>query len=59
MKPSTKDQIEGSLDQLKGKLRDKIGQATNNPTLSVKGLAQQLHGRIQEKAGQIRRVFEK
>jgi uncharacterized protein YjbJ (UPF0337 family) len=59
MKPSTKDQIEGSLDQVKGALRDKIGQATNNPTLSIKGRAQNLHGKIQEKAGQIKRVFEK
>jgi uncharacterized protein YjbJ (UPF0337 family) len=59
MKPSTKDQIAGSLDQMKGALRDKIGRATNNPTLSAKGQVQNLRGKMQQKAGQIRRVFEK
>jgi uncharacterized protein YjbJ (UPF0337 family) len=57
MKSSTRDQLEGQVDQVKGTIRDKIGQATNNPTLSVKGQAQNFRGRIQEKAGQIKKVL--
>jgi len=35
MKRSTKDQIKGTLDEMKGKVKKKIGQVTNNPDLAV------------------------
>ena len=33
MKPSTKNQAKGKLHELKGKVKEKAGQVTNNPNL--------------------------
>ena len=35
MKPSTKDEIEGTLHEAKGKIKQKAGQVTNNPKLAA------------------------
>jgi uncharacterized protein YjbJ (UPF0337 family) len=59
MKPSTQDQTEGKLRELKGKVKEKIGQATNNPNLAAEGQDEKLAGKIQKKVGQIEKVFEK
>jgi uncharacterized protein YjbJ (UPF0337 family) len=59
MKPSTKDQIEGKLHEVKGKVKAKAGQVTNNPNLEAEGQAERLAGKVQKKIGQIERVFEK
>jgi uncharacterized protein YjbJ (UPF0337 family) len=59
MKPSTKDQISGKLHELKGKVKEKAGQATNNPDLAAEGQGEKLGGKIQKKVGQIERVLEK
>ncbi len=59
MKPSTKDQIQGKLHELKGTAKQKAGQATNNPNLEGKGQTEKLAGKIQKKVGQIEEVFEK
>ena len=44
MKPSTKDQIKGKLHEMKGKAKEKAGQATNNPDLAAEGQEEQLAG---------------
>jgi uncharacterized protein YjbJ (UPF0337 family) len=59
MKPSTQDQTEGTLHELKGKAKEKVGQVTNNPNLAAKGRDEKLAGKIQKKVGQIEKVFEK
>ena len=59
MKPSTKDQIEGKLHELKGKAKETVGQVTNNPKLEVKGKVEKLAGKVQKNIGQIEEVFEK
>lgn len=59
MKPSTKDQIEGKLHEVKGRVKEKAGQVTNNPSLESEGQAENLAGKIQKKVGQIEEVFEK
>lgn len=59
MKPSTKDQIEGTLHELKGEVKEKLGQATDNPDLEAEGQVEKLAGSIQKKVGQIEKVFEK
>ena len=57
MKPSTKDQIKGTLNEVKGKVKVKVGRVTNNPDLEVEGQAENLDGKIQKKVGQIKKVF--
>jgi uncharacterized protein YjbJ (UPF0337 family) len=59
MKPSTKDQAQGSVEELKGKVKEKVGQVTNNPNLEAEGQGQKIAGKIQKKIGQIKKVFEK
>jgi uncharacterized protein YjbJ (UPF0337 family) len=59
MKPSTKDQVEGKLHEIKGKVKEKAGQVTNDPNLEAEGQSEKLAGKIQKKVGQIEKVFEK
>ena len=59
MKPGTKDQIEGKFHELKGKVKQKAGQVTNDPKLETKGLSEKLAGKVQKKVGQIEGVLDK
>jgi len=59
MKPSTKDQLKGTLHVMKGKVKEKAGQVTDNPNLEAEGQAEQLAGKVQNKVGQIEKVLEK
>jgi uncharacterized protein YjbJ (UPF0337 family) len=59
MKPSTKDQIKGTVHELKGNIKQKAGQVTNNPNLAAEGQTEKLTGKVQKKVGQIEKVFEK
>jgi len=59
MKPSTKDQVEGRLHEVKGKAKEKVGQMTDNPTLATKGTAEKLTGKVQTKIGQVEKVLGK
>jgi uncharacterized protein YjbJ (UPF0337 family) len=57
MKSSTKDQINGKFNEVKGNLKQKAGQATNNPDLAVEGQNEKAAGKVQQKVGQIKKVF--
>jgi uncharacterized protein YjbJ (UPF0337 family) len=59
MNPSTKDQVEGALHELKGKAKEKAGQLTNDPDLITDGQTEKIGGIVQKKIGQIEKVFEK
>jgi uncharacterized protein YjbJ (UPF0337 family) len=59
MKPSTKDQVEGTLHEIKGNVKEKAEQVTNNPKVATKGQAEKLAGKVQMKVGQVEKVFGK
>jgi uncharacterized protein YjbJ (UPF0337 family) len=59
VKPSTIDQIQGKLHELKGKAKEKAGQVTNNPDLAAEGQGEKVAGIVQKKIGQVEKVFEK
>ena len=59
MKDSTKDQAEGIFHDLKGAVKRKTGELTNNPGLEVEGAMEQIGGQIQKKLGQVEKVIEK
>jgi uncharacterized protein YjbJ (UPF0337 family) len=59
MKPSTKDELEGTLHETKGAVKQKAGQATNNPKLTAEGQAEKFGGKVQKKVGQMEKVLEK
>jgi uncharacterized protein YjbJ (UPF0337 family) len=51
MKPSTQDRTEGKLHEVKGKVKEKVGKATNNPDLEVSGEAEKNAGKVQKWIG--------
>ena len=56
-KPSTKDQLEGNLHDLKGKVKQKAGQIVNDPNLEAEGEAEKFAGKIQKKIGEVEKVL--
>jgi len=59
MKSSTKDKVEGTFHQAKGKIKEVAGEITDNPKLERKGKAEKIAGQVQEKVGQVKKVLEK
>jgi uncharacterized protein YjbJ (UPF0337 family) len=59
MKDSTKDKIEGTAEEFKGKVKEKVGQLTDDPELEAEGTGEKVAGKVQKKIGDIEKVFEK
>jgi uncharacterized protein YjbJ (UPF0337 family) len=59
MNPSTKNEIEGSVHELKGTAKETVGKVTNRPHLQAEGNAEKNAGKVEKKVGQIEKVFEK
>ena len=59
MKQSTKDKAKGKFHEVKGKVKETVGRATNNPDLEAKGLVEKIGGKVQKKIGQVEKVLEK
>ena len=59
MKKSTEDKAKGTFHEVKGKVKEKVGQVTRNPDLEAEGQAEKVGGKIQKKIGQVEEVFEK
>ena len=58
MNTSTENEIEGDLHEVKGTIKEKVGQVTDNPKLTAEGQAEKLAGKDQEKAAEIVAVLE-
>jgi uncharacterized protein YjbJ (UPF0337 family) len=50
--------MQGSVEELKGKAKEKVGQMTGNPQMEDDGRTQKVAGKVQKKVGQIEKVFE-
>ena len=59
MKPSTENEITGKVHEVKGKIKEKVGQLTNDPTLEGEGIGEKIAGKVQKKIGQLEKIFEK
>jgi uncharacterized protein YjbJ (UPF0337 family) len=59
MKNSTKDKVQGAVHEAKGAVKEKLGHATNNPTLEDEGTDEKVAGKVQKKVGDVEKVFEK
>jgi uncharacterized protein YjbJ (UPF0337 family) len=57
MKDSTSNQVEGALHELKGAVKEKVGEIVNDPDLQTEGQAEKLAGKVQSKIGQIEKVL--
>ena len=59
MKPSTKDKAEGKFHEVKGKVKEKAGQLTNNPRSANQGHVEKAAGKVQGIIGQAEKALEK
>ena len=59
MKSSTRDEAEGKLHQVKGKIKEISGKVSMNPDWGVEGKDEIFAGKAQEKIGQIEKVVGK
>jgi uncharacterized protein YjbJ (UPF0337 family) len=59
MKQSTKDKAKGKFHEVKGRVKQKIGRATNNPNLEAEGIGEKIAGNAQGKIGQVEKVLGK
>ena len=50
-----RDELNGKIDRLKGKIKEEVGDATDNDRLEGEGIADQASGRVQEGFGKARR----
>jgi uncharacterized protein YjbJ (UPF0337 family) len=57
MKSSTKDKAQGTFHEVKGKVKEKVGRATNNPNLEAEGQVEKIAGKVQKKVGQVKKVL--
>lgn len=49
-----KDQIEGKLKNIGGKIQEQVGDVIDSPEQEAKGLANQAEGKVQEKVGDLK-----
>jgi uncharacterized protein YjbJ (UPF0337 family) len=57
MKSSTKDQTEGKLHEVKGRVKEIAGQLLDDPNLETEGTGEKIAGKVQGKIGQIKKVI--
>ncbi len=59
IKKSTKNQAEGTAKEIKGRVKQGIGKATDRPGMVAEGTADRAKGKVQKKVGQIQKVLGK
>jgi uncharacterized protein YjbJ (UPF0337 family) len=58
MKPSTQDRTEGKFHEVKGKIKEQVGKATNDPDLEVSGNAEKNAGKVQKWIGRAEKAID-
>ena len=58
MKPTTENEIAGRVHEVKGKIKEKAGQLTNNPDLEAEAIGENIAGKVQTRIGQVEKVIE-
>ncbi len=56
MKPSTEDRAEGTLHEIKGKIKEEVGKVTNRPDVEDSGSAENNAGIAQEWIGRVKKA---
>jgi len=59
MDSSTEDKAKGGLHEAKGTIKEKAGEATNDPDLRHRGTAEKAGGKVRGKVGDVKKVFGK
>ena len=58
MKSSSRDSVEGKFHEIKGTVKEKVGQLTNNRSLQARGKVEKAAGKVQKKIGQVRKALK-
>jgi uncharacterized protein YjbJ (UPF0337 family) len=56
MKPSTDDKTTGKLHEVKGTIKQTIGELTKNPDLEAEGRAEKNTGKVQNWVGKVEKA---
>ena len=59
MKSSTKDNAEGKMHQIKGKVKETVGKVVKDRNLESEGKVENLDGKVQEKIAEIEKIAGK
>ena len=59
MKSSTRENVEGKMNQMKGKIKEAFGKVFKNKSLEAKGKTDNLDGHIQENTSKVEKVSDK
>ena len=59
MKQGTKDKAKGKFHEVRGRVKEKVGRATNNRGLEAEGTIEKIGGKVQKKIGQVKRILGK
>jgi uncharacterized protein YjbJ (UPF0337 family) len=59
MKQSTEDKASGKFHEVKGKIKEKVGQLTKNRDLEAEGQDEKIGGKVKKKIGQVEKVLGK
>ena len=54
-----KEQVTGRLDELKGKVKERIGKATDNPRLEDEGALDEAKGKVKQAYGNVKDTIKK
>lgn len=57
MKPSTDDKATGKIHEVKGTIKEKVGELTGNPDLEADGRAEKNAGKAQNWVGKVEKAF--
>jgi len=56
MKPSTNDKTAGKVHEVKGAIKQKVGQIAGNPSLESNGRAEKNAGKVQNFVGKVEKA---
>ena len=59
MKPSTDDKTTGKLHEVKGTIKEKVGELTKNPDLEAEGRTEKNAGKVQNWVGKVEKAVGK
>lgn len=57
MRRSTKDTVEGTLHEVKGKVKETVGRSTNNLRLETEGRVEEIGGKVQKKISRVEKAL--
>jgi uncharacterized protein YjbJ (UPF0337 family) len=59
MKSGARDEAEGKWHKVKGKVKEIVGELSDDPNLEAEGTNEKIAGKVQEKIGQVKKVVGK